>query len=84
MQGYRLSAFKEGNRMESVAHGQDSGNKSRRKKNVLSVKLMIGASNADDSAVCCLQRTVNKLIMLIENNDWNFDIWLVRFSAEKS
>ena len=53
------------------------------KGDVLSVKLSIGASNADDNTVCYLERPVNKLAMLIERNDWNFNIWLNRFLAEK-
>ena len=36
---------------------------------VRSVKLLIGASNADDNTVSYLERSVNKLVMLIENND---------------
>ena len=39
------------------------------KGDVLSVKLSIGASNADDNTVCYLERPVNKLVMLIERND---------------
>ena len=36
---------------------------------VQSVKLLIGASNADDNTVRYLERPVNKLVMLIKNND---------------
>ena len=45
---------------------------------VWSVKLLIGSSNTDDNAVCYLERPVNKLVMLIESNDW-----MVCFPAEK-
>ena len=34
---------------------------------VQSMKLLIGASNADDNAVRYLERPVNKLVMLTEN-----------------
>ena len=36
---------------------------------VKSVKLLIGESNVDDNAVCYLERPLNKLVMLIKNND---------------
>ena len=39
------------------------------KEYVQSVKLLIGASNADDNTVHYLERPVNKLVMLIKNND---------------
>ena len=39
------------------------------KGHVRRVKLLIGASNADDNTVRYLERPVNKLVMLIQNND---------------
>ena len=39
------------------------------KGDVQSVKLLIGASNADDNTVRHLERPVNKLLILIESND---------------
>ena len=41
------------------------------------VKLLIGASSTDYNTVHYLERPVSKLVMLIENNNWNFNIWLV-------
>ena len=34
-----------------------------------SVKLLIGASSADDNTVRYLEREVKKMLLLIENND---------------
>ena len=39
------------------------------KGDVRSVKLLIGATNADDNRVRYLERLVNRLVMLIESND---------------
>ena len=39
------------------------------KGDVRSVKLLIGATNADDNRVRYLERSVNRLVMLIESND---------------
>ena len=39
------------------------------KEYVLSVKLLTGASNADDNTVRYLEKPVKKLVMLIENDD---------------
>lgn len=64
--------------MESVAKAKTVTQNKASTGHVWSVKLLIGSSNTDDSAVCYLERPVNKLVMLIESNDW-----LVRFPAEK-
>ena len=53
------------------------------KGHVRSVKLLIGASNTDDNTVRYLERPVNKLMMLIQSNVWDFIIWLVRLLAVK-
>ena len=53
------------------------------KEYVLSVKLLIDASNANDNTVRYLEKPVKKLVMLIENDDWNFKVWLVWFLAKK-
>ena len=39
------------------------------KEYVLSVKLLIDASNANDNTVRYLEKPVKKLVMLIENDD---------------
>ena len=39
------------------------------KGDVRNVKLLIGASNPDNNTVRYLERPVNKLVMLIENNN---------------
>ena len=65
-----------GTMAEIVASNKDD------KGEVWSVKLLIGASNADDNTDCYLERWTNWWC-LIESNDWNFNIWLVWFLAKK-
>ena len=60
-----------------VATNQDD------KGDVWSVKLLIDVTNTDDNTVHYLERLVNKLMVLMERNDWNFNICLVQFLAEK-
>ena len=39
------------------------------KGDVHSVKILVSAANKSDNSICYLERSVNKLVALVENND---------------
>ena len=45
--------------------------KSDSKGDVRSVRTLVGAANKSDDSICYLKRPVNKLVVLVENEDGN-------------
>ena len=60
-----------------------SGN-SDSKGDVCSFRILVGAADKSNGSIRYLERPVNKLVVLVENEDGNnyFD-WMVRFTFER-